>query len=128
MMDSPKWKIWYDDGNTFDSSQGEPSESPKSGVICIVYPDELVGRVIMHRWDFYYWHPIDRQWWGTDIFGIVIDLFMGDLPHQAGRSGRNASNKNYQDIMAAADKDPDFPPKSGKKVNESPQWKPGITY
>ncbi len=124
---TPDWKIFYADGSTFDSLQGEPSESPKAGVICIVYPDEEIGRQIMHKWDFYYWHPVDKKWWGTDIFGIVIDLFMGDLPHEAGRSGRNTANGNYQAIMERADKDPDFPPKSGKRLNESPQPRPGVT-
>lgn len=128
MTTKVRWKIFYSDRSTFDSTQGDPSKSPKMGIICIVYPDELVGRVIMHKWDFYYWHPIEMQWWGTDIFGVVLDLFMDDQPHKAGRSGRNASNKNYQEIMAAADKDPDFPPKSGRRISESPQGKPGVTY
>lgn len=120
------WKIWYDDGTTFDSSQGLPSESPVAGVICIVYPDEEIGRQIMHRWDNYYWHPIECQWWGADDWGIK-ERTIYNLPMESVRTGRSVSNKEYRTIMGMADKDPDFPPRSGKRSSESPRPAPGVT-
>ena len=125
-----RWRIYYADGSTFDSSQGEHEDAPPFGVICIVYPNDLVGRIIMHGWDWYYWVPGDGQhcqprsprtgqWWGSDIYG-VLDRLLHNLPLCALKQGRNASNERYRQIMAAADKDPDFPPRSGKLAGERP--------
>lgn len=113
------WRIYYSNGLMFDSSMGDPVDAPAYGVICIVQPDEMVGRVIMHGWDWYYFVPEDRQWWGSDIFG-VIDRLCHRLPVVALLQGRNVSNKDFGLIMGRADKDLDFPPKSGKVHGESP--------
>lgn len=111
------WRIYYGDGSSFDSSEGSPLDAPSYGIICAVYPDELVGRAIMHGWDWYYW--VNGQWWGSDIYG-VLDRMLHNLPLQALKQGRNVSNQVYRKIMTTADKDPDFPPKSGKLSKERP--------
>jgi len=113
------WRIYYSDGSTFDSSMGDPGDVPAYGVICIPQPDEMVGRVIMHGWDWYYYVPEDKQWWGSDVFG-VIDRLCHRLSVVALLQGRNLSNKDFASVMGRADKDPDFPPKSGKVHGESP--------
>lgn len=113
------WRIYYADGSTFDSNQGEHEDAPPFGVICIVYPNDLVGRIIMHGWDWYYWVTEVGQWWGSDIYG-VLDRLLHNLPLCALKQGRNASNERYRQMMTAADKDPDFPPRSGKLAGERP--------
>lgn len=113
------WRIYYSDETTFSSDQGTPQGAPAFGVICIIYPDSLVGRAIMHGWDWYYWVEDDKQWWGSDIYG-VLDRLLHNLPLHALKQGRNVSNESYRRIMTAADKDPDFPPKSGKLAKERP--------
>ncbi len=114
------WRVFYDDDTTFDNIQGNPEDVPAYGVICIVFPDELVGRVIMHGWDWYYWVPPEEQWWGSEIHGY-LDRKLHRLPSRALCQGRNVSNKRFAEIMGAADKDPDFPLKSGfLKMGESP--------
>lgn len=114
------WRIYYDDGSTFDSGQGTPQDAPALGVICIVYPDELVGRVIMHRFDWYYWVADDeQQWWGSDIHGLT-DRLIHNLPTEAVKEGRSVSHRYFREIITKADKDPDFPPKSGKNIGEKP--------
>lgn len=137
---------------------GKPEEAPASGVICIPYPDELVGRVIMHGWDWYYYHFKHHQWWGSDEYGMLeyfkargcIRYFareargyrtitweyrntVGDwiktdrygvvnwlLESGLVKQGENVSNKRFGELMGLADKDPDFPPKSGFLKKESP--------
>lgn len=32
---SPKWRIWYDDGSTFDSEKGTPESAPLDGVLAV---------------------------------------------------------------------------------------------
>lgn len=119
MAEQPNWRIYYDDESTFDSSMGEPMNTPGFGFICIVQPDELVGRMIMWGWDRYYWVPADAQWWGSDDRSIGIRQARR-LETVAPSYGANVSNTLFRKIMAAADHDPDFPPKSGKIRGEHP--------
>jgi hypothetical protein len=42
------WTIIYADLSTFDSSEGEPSESPGLGVLSIVVPHDLTNYTVMH--------------------------------------------------------------------------------
>ena len=130
MMD---WRIFYSDGSTFSSEDGTPHEAPIDGVVCIVYPDEMVGRVIMHGWDWYYWvDEVDpwvspdgmeneeiTQWWGSDKSG-VDDRKRNGLSIKFVKQGRNATNTRFTFIMGMADQDPDVPPKSGKRAKERP--------
>ena len=113
------WRIYYSDGSIFDNSMGDPDDAPAFGVICIPQPDELVGRTIMHGWDWYYFIPEDQQWWGSDIYG-VLDRLLHRLPVIALLQGRSVSNQIYTQIHDRADKDPDFPPKSGRRQYEAP--------
>lgn len=109
---SVEWRIYYSNFTTFDSTQGKPEDAPSFGVICIVFPDDIVGRQIMHRWDWYYYHSVDCKWWGCDLTGL-LDVLLHNLPFSALKQGRNVSNQDYAIIMGMADKDPDFPPRSG---------------
>lgn len=140
-MTSLSWRIYYDDGSTFDNAQSSPRDAPAYGVICIVFANELIGRKIAHLKDFYYWVPDERQWWGSDIFGLLDQMSLRDLVSRVGdqwsylhydlpmerdqlvyrliddgyiKLGRSVSSVTFREIMEIADKDPDFPPMSGK--------------
>lgn len=106
-----RWKIFYDGGYTFSDEQGKPEDMPAFGVVCIVCADDLVGRMILHKFDWYYW--TDGGWQGGDIYGL-LDRLLHRLPTVAVCQGRTVPNAVYQEIMGRADKDPDFPPMSGK--------------
>lgn len=120
-MSAINWRIFYTDGSTFDSSQGSPQDAPEWGVICIVQHDADVGRTIMRRWDFYYFHPIDQNFWGCDIFGY-IDIGVNGRPFTPGslKIGCTISTPQFQEILSIADSDPAFKPKSGRKEGETP--------
>lgn len=109
----PSWKIYYDDGSTFNNFQVSAIDAPSFGVICIVFPDDLVGRIILHRHDWYYWIPSEGRWSGGDIHGL-LDRLLHNLGTIAIKQGRSTSNATFRQIMGLADKDKDFPPKSGK--------------
>lgn len=114
-----EWRIYYDDGSTFDDSQGTPEAAPAFGVLFIVFPDREVGRVVMRGWDWYYFDAETRQWWGSDIHGL-LDGLLHDLPRKAYKQGRNVDNKRFRDIMKRAMNDADFPVKSAKRHGEHP--------
>ena len=107
------WRIFYDDGSTFDSGNGGPHNAPAFGVMCIVYPHELVGRKILTRHDWYYFAVEAGEWWGSDIFGL-LDRLLHRLPTVGVCAGRNAPDIIYQYALAQADKDTDFSLKSGE--------------
>lgn len=118
-MSAIDWRVYYSDFTTFDSSQGDPEDVPAYGVVCITQRDSLTGRLIMHKWDWYYYVPEDSLWWGSDTFGL-LDRLCHRLPAVAVCQGRNVSNADYRLIMEMADKDKDFPVKSGKQAIEQP--------
>lgn len=119
ITDKVNWRLYYRDGSTFDSTQGEPKDAPAFGVICIPQPDPIVGRMIMHGWDWYYYVPESGQWWGSDLQG-VLDRMLHRLPVVALAQGATVSNTDFREIFERADKDKDFPLKSAKHRYESP--------
>jgi hypothetical protein len=104
---SPAWRIYYDDGSTFSSLDGEPHEAPPRGFICVVGYDDKNGRYILAQWDHYYYDKEADQWWGCDIHGLIDRLCMNRI--YAYKLGRTVTSTEYQKIMDSADKDPDFP-------------------
>lgn len=114
-----EWRIYYDNGTTCDSRSRDPESAPSFGVVVIAFPDPVVGRVLMHGWDWYYWVPTEGQWWGSDIHGL-LDRLLHNLPLQAVKQGRNVSNLQYAEIMGRARDDPDFPVKSAERAGEHP--------
>lgn len=114
------WKIYYEDGSTFDNTQGLPEDAPSFGVLCVVFPDEEVGRMVMHGWDWFYYHKEDQNWWGADIHGL-LDCLLHNKPMKAVKQGRNTNADNYKKILNFAIDDPDFSVKSGEVKRERPR-------
>jgi hypothetical protein len=105
------WKMFKDDGTTVDSSEvSEPEEVAGYGVICIVQPDEIVGREILEGFDFYYF--ADGRWTCGDLLG-VLDRLLHRLEVRALCMGRTVTRSKYRAIHEAAHKDPAFPYRSG---------------
>lgn len=112
-----QWRIYYDDGTTFDSSQGTPSAAPSFGVQCIVTNDPDVNRVILHRWDYYFFHEGDSEWYGCDWFGW-FDHCLHNKPVTALKAGRTIPTVRFNQIYQNAVNDKDFPVKLGSKKRE----------
>lgn len=118
-MKQLRWRIYYDDGPTFSSEDGDPVDAPAYGVICIVACDPAVNRIILNGWDWYYYDG--QEWWGGDIYGL-LDRLCHRIPTFAVCQGRTVRNEDYGRIMGLADKDPDFPPRGGRLKREAPPW------
>ena len=101
----PTWRVYYDDGGTFDSTQGLPEDAPAFGFICAVGYDETGQRYIMHGWDHYCWD--EDQWWGMDLCGLIDRLALNRV--RAYKLGRTVTKQRFRELMAAAASDPDFP-------------------
>jgi hypothetical protein len=128
-MQKVHWRLFYDDGSTFDNTMGKPKKAPGYGLVCAVFNDRDenaydTGRMIMHGWDYYFWHPVHREWWGCNLTGL-LDRLAARLPMEAVCIGRTIKTKDFRAIMDRAHKDPDFRPKSAKKRNEQEFKKEG---
>ena len=104
----PDWRIYYDDGSTYDSLRGEPHEAPSHGFICAVGYEQNGSRYIQHGWDHYRWDRDIEQWWGMDLFG-VFDRLRFNREIYAYKEGRTVSVAIWKDTMDRANRDPDFP-------------------
>lgn len=108
------WKILYDNGDTFDSSQGEAHEAPSEGYVCCVgYKSDNATRYIMHGWDFYHYDKESQQWWGHDIHGVLSRL-RRNKPLYAFKQGATVECSVYKDLMSKAHRDPSFPQRKDK--------------
>jgi hypothetical protein len=109
-MEQLKWKIYYGDGSTFDSSQGEPLDAPVFGVIAIIGPtyDKRDPSYRMHRWDRFYWNQDifegRGQWWGGFHDVAEQRLCNGD-PIEALKIGMMIDTPEYQAILERANKE-----------------------
>ncbi len=128
------WRLYYDDGSTFDSLDGQWADAPALGVITLVTSDPDVGRELDHgaRGEFYAWWPGASKPWGHDRTGILdylravgwptstvlADLSLDDFKGAGEKVGRSVDNDVWRAVMAAATSDPDFPPKSADSLRE----------
>lgn len=108
------WRIYYDDGTTFDSDDGPPHLAPKRGVQAIVRDDPQTGFMVLEGHDHYWWEH--DQWVGGDKYGFF------DYLSRSGRKvvlfGRSIRREEYERIVNEARNDPDFPRKSAKRPEE----------
>ena len=114
------WRIYYDDGSTFDSGMGAPQDAPSYGVVAICTKDESLGRMVVNGFDFYCFQTESEEWFGCDQWGMV-DKLLHNMPFSAWKMGRTVRTEEFNRIIAAACSDPDFPPKSGRSRRERPQ-------
>jgi len=121
-----KWRVYYDDGHTFDDRQGKACDAPGVGVICVVQRDPGTGRAILTGYDYYV--CLGDDWLGVDLFGL-LDYVLNHLERIRGViAGRAVMNDIYAAVMRRALDDPDFPVKSAKRINERPAMSVGRTF
>ena len=97
----PRWRIYYGDGDTFDSSQGDPKDAPAFNVQACVSRDISPHRerFVAHKFD-YYWFE-DGEWFGGDIFGLFDYLARSGMV----KFGRTISNDQFDRVIKAATDD-----------------------
>jgi hypothetical protein len=108
-----RWRIYYDDGTTFDNLDGRFEDAPADGVLGVVVRDADIGRQVLHGADYYYLADDDEQ-------TVAYSDDLGPFLRQWGRVkfGRWVGNTKYSKVVQAMITDPDFPPKSAKKEVE----------
>jgi hypothetical protein len=112
-----RWIIWYDDGSSFTSDDGEPHEAPRWGVQVIAAYSADHGRVLNHGKDFY-WRDGD-EWLGGDLVGLVDHLTRPGTTKIV-LVGRGVPPAAFLRLLDAADRDPRLPPRSSYSPLETP--------
>lgn len=108
-----KWRI-YGDGWSFSNEDGAPEDAPQDGIICIVQYDSTGGRYLLRYGDFYSFR--DGEWMAHDHDGAVDQ--MKDRGYL--KQGRAIRRDRFFEIVAEAESDPDFPPRSAYRPGERP--------
>jgi len=97
-----KWRIYYDDGSTFDSVSGQSDQAPPDGVIVIVCYENGVGRQLLQGWDWYVYRRTEG-WYGCDLHGLLDNLKNYPLEFSAVKQGRTVHTARFKEIIARAD-------------------------
>lgn len=103
------WRIYYSDGTTFDSTQGEPKDAPGYGVQVIVQRDNdpRIGSYLAHRGDYYYWK--EGRWFAADREGFWLYMFVRKYAYEkVALLGESVGNELYNEILRTAKEDKDF--------------------
>lgn len=117
MMD---WRIYYDNSTTVDSASDDRFKIRTDGVIAIAQPDPDVGRIVLHRWDYYCWRTDENCWYGSELGGFW-DYMFNYVGAKQVLFGRTIPSKLYKHIVQLACEDKDFPAKSSKTPTECPE-------
>jgi len=102
MSEGPvEWRIYYDNGSTFDSKAGAWADAPAWGIQAVVHTDPNVGWAMVHGGD-YYVMASDGVPIGVDLAG-VFDYVANVLG--AVKMGRMLSRAEYAEVYQAAKRD-----------------------
>jgi hypothetical protein len=94
LANEPEWRIYYDNGSTFDSGDGPWSEAPVDGVICIAVKDR--EKIKFYSGADYYWRFKDGSIADTSDLGPLLRT-LGVI-----KFGRFTSNRNHERVMQRA--------------------------
>lgn len=75
------WRIYYEDGTTFSSEEGQAFDAPRTGVQVIAYQDDN-GWSLLSQADYYYYEPerTDWGWWHCGPVGMTLHLQRAKRP------------------------------------------------
>ena len=117
------WRIYLEDGSTFDDSMGGPADAPAVGVLsiqqrtgCGHHPTEwLKGEPtantrrpveMLEGANWYWWRDYTERWYRGDLLGLL------DQSMHAGarfvKQGRVAAHETWERTMMAVQEDADF--------------------
>jgi len=114
-----RWKIFYCDGTTFDSSQGEPNDAPCREVAVIHTEDGRCGRRLLYGSDWYRW--MDEGIWAKgESFDMLFAL--ANNGHVIARKGGYQTEAEFEKNLIRAHQD-DFVPRISPDEPAHPAWK-----
>ena len=107
VVNKTAWRIYYDDFSVFGNDFGEPEDAPAYGVLHIVFYDDSGTRLILSKFDYYYYK--NQQWWGSDLTGLLDQFTTFPRECRALKIGRTVSTEIWRQTHINAAHDEDFP-------------------
>lgn len=102
------WKLFYGDGSTFSDVDGRPQDAPAWNLQAIAQiADIAIGRKTVSHKDYYWFDPMEQEWFGGDYIGLVDFLQRSGLV----KFGRAINRLRFEAILDRAVNDPDLLPK-----------------
>lgn len=104
-----QWRIYYADGSTFDSSQGEPWEAPATRVLIILVrdPDASGGVTRVQDGEYYTWK--NQRWYAATFDALMFYWFIDKFDHpRACLAGEMVTNKLWLKTTRRVAVDKDF--------------------
>lgn len=89
--------VFYGDFSSYEGD--DPSMVSPRDVQAIVQPDYRVGVCVLSGWDWYYWRDDLKEWWGSDLHGL-LDQLMARLPVMYICQGRHMPSDQYQKLLS----------------------------
>lgn len=113
-MSIADWIVFYEDGSSFSSLDGEPWEAPREYVQCIAVAHISCGNYILSEQDYYCWHFDEKEWLPHDFTGL-LQYLKKPGSQKTVLLGYWINRERYHRMRADARKDPRLP-----KVTASP--------
>jgi hypothetical protein len=113
------WVIYYDDGTSFSSDDGDPSRAPKEGVQVVACADVGTGKLLWHSAEAYCWH-IEGEWVPHSETGLRRYLALSAEGKEAGLyiRGYAIPYRRFVEIYNKAVADSRLPFKTGRDHRE----------
>jgi len=115
------WRIYYGDGSSFSSEDGEPHEIPEGKrhnvMVCAVANRQLTGRDCWNQSDFYIYRT-DIGWTPVDWTGLLDQVLHCVDKISCVLQGRTCETETFQRILRLARTEPGLPEKSANRKNE----------
>ena len=122
-MSEVDWVIWYEraeDGEIFSVASDEVEsiyDVPRVGCQIVVFKHPDVGRRMIHRGDYFWWHP--RYYWKCgDLSGLIDHLCFHNFRDNLVLLGRELSDAKFKEAYLKAKNDPRLPQKEGRAFYE----------
>jgi hypothetical protein len=108
-VDTIRWRLYYDDGSTYDNGCGLPEDAPKYGALVVGQVSRTDGWRTHRGGDFFVYRSDLDQWLPADIHGLVDHCLFFCRQVRAVVKGRYVTDERYNAIKRLAVIDPDLP-------------------
>lgn len=117
---SKRWKIFYCDGTSFSSDDGQPWESPNKRVAITHTEDGRCGRRTLKFLNYVLWSPTDDRWYEMNDAADVL-LRASIEPFLVVRFGLYMPEEDFEGVLIASDND-EFVPRISPDKPAHPAW------
>ncbi len=108
MFRKADWRIYYADGSTFDSVDGEPWQAPATRVVLIIQRHRDPQEHAFFQWMKDYYIYKHNRWFVVDYGALLFYWFTEQYDHpRASLAGETIPNETWNEMGELARRDRD---------------------